>query len=346
MPFLLYGATGYTGALIAEQCAAQKLDVILAGRSEAPLRALAERLGLPHKVVGLDDASALDRALGDVDLVLHCAGPFARTSKPMVDACLRTRRHYLDITGEITVFETLQARRNEAKAAGVVVLPGVGFDVVPSDCIAAHAAGRMPNATALSLCIAAMGALSHGTASTVVENLHEGGAVRRGGRIVPEPVGARERTFPLRGKERACVSMPWGDVSTAFHSTKIPDITVYFAFPPRIVTGFKIARALRPVLQSKRVRGWLQALIPQGGPNADARARGSSVVIAEVTDGTRTLTSTLTGPEGYAFTVQTAMAAVARMRTAPPAAGTHTPSSAFGADFVLSIPNVTRTDDA
>ena len=177
--FLIYGATGYTGKLTARTAKDKGLKPILAGRNEAKLKAVAEPLGFQYRAFDLSERAKLDAALGEVDVVLHIAGPFSATSKPMADACLRTGTHYLDITGEIDVFEALAARDAEAKAAGVMLLPGVGFDVVPSDCLAAHLKRRLPDAVDLKIYIGGLNALSHGTAKSMVEVVAKGVRVRR-----------------------------------------------------------------------------------------------------------------------------------------------------------------------
>jgi short subunit dehydrogenase-like uncharacterized protein len=189
--FLIYGANGYTGGLIARLAVEHGLRPLLAGRDAAGVGALANELGLEHRVFPLDDTAALDAALAGVAAVLHCAGPFSRTSRPMADACLRTGRHYLDITGEIAVFESLAARAAEARAAGITLLPGVGFDVVPSDCLAAHLKRRLPSATRLALAIKGTERFSRGTARTMLENT--GGMVRRAGRLEPVPAAWKTR---------------------------------------------------------------------------------------------------------------------------------------------------------
>ncbi len=146
--FLLYGSYGYSGGLIAEQAAAQGLAPILAGRDAQRLKAQAQRLGLPYRCFPLSDAGALDAALGEVEAVLHCAGPFVHTFRQMAEACLRTQRHYVDISGEIPGFEALAGLDAQAREAGVMLLPGAGFDVVPSDCLALHMKNRLPTASA------------------------------------------------------------------------------------------------------------------------------------------------------------------------------------------------------
>lgn len=346
MSFLLYGATGYTGELVAEACVARGLRPTLAGRNAAPLAALASRLGLPHVVVALDDPTALDRALADAPLVLHCAGPFAETSRPMLDACLRTGRHYLDITGEIPVFEAAQAKGAEAKTRGVLLLPGVGFDVVPSDCLALHASRLLPGATSLELCVASFGSVSHGTAATAI-TLFRGESVERvGGRLVPVRFGKRRRAFDLGdGREQIGVGAPLADVFTASISTGVQDIRAYLVLGAKLRRALMLAPLFGPLLGVGPIARALRSSLPPGGPDEAARARGRTVVVAEVTDAAgRRAAARLNGPDAYTLTVECALLCVRRVLggAAPP--GFHTPASAFGADLVLEAPGVTRVD--
>ncbi len=191
--FLLYGANGYTGQLIAREAVVRGLRPILAGRNAEAVTTLASQLGLEQRIFTLEDTAATRAGLEGVTAVLHCAGPFAHTARPMVDACLEARVHYLDITGEISVFEMAAARDTEAMAAGVLLLPGAGFDVVPSDCLALHLHRRLPTATHLALGFHGIGRFSRGTATTIVENLHGGGVIRRGGVLTNVPSAWRTR---------------------------------------------------------------------------------------------------------------------------------------------------------
>lgn len=348
-PFLLYGATGYTGRLIAALAVARGLRPVLAGRSAAPLAALAGELGLSHRVAALDDAGALDAALADVPLVLHAAGPFVHTAAPMVAACLRTGTHYLDITGEIEVFEALAARDREARQAGITLLPGVGFDVVPTDCLAAHLRQRLPSAKHLRLAVYAGNAASHGTAQTSV--LHLGrGAVRRAGRIVAVPPGNARITVDFGdGKPRTCIAIPWGDVSTAFHSTGIPDITTYAAVATRVARLIRAGRWFGPVLRSPPVQAMLRRAISRRitGPTATQRAQGHSCAWGEVSDASgRRAQARWTGPEAYAFTADAALHAVNAVLAGKAPIGFQTPARAFGADFALAMAGTRREDVA
>jgi short subunit dehydrogenase-like uncharacterized protein len=344
---LVYGANGYTGELIARLAAARGLRPILAGRSGAVVGALARELRLEARVFGLDEPAALVRGLSDVGVVLHCAGPFARTSQPMADACLAARAHYLDITGEVAVFEALAERDAEAKAAGVMMLPGAGFDVVPSDCLAAHLKRRLPSATQLALAFLATGGFSRGTATTMVENLDKGGLVRRDGRLTRVPAGWKTRAIDFGRGPRPAITIPWGDVSTAFHSTGIPNIEVYMAAPLALRAGVKLARPLAPLLGTRFVQSFLKRRIQAGppGPSPAARARGRSFLWGEATDpGGGRVESRLATPEGYTLTALTAVAIAERALAGDAPPGFETPSRAYGADFILAIEGVTRSD--
>ena len=233
---------------------------ILAGRNGAAIGALADELALPQRVFDLADAGAVDAALADVTAVLHCAGPFARTAKPMADGSLRNGVDYLDITGEIQVFEALAARHDEASAAGVMLLPGAGFDVVPTDCLAAHLARRLPSATRLTLAFQGLGGISRGTATTMIEQMGQGsgGMVRRNEVLTPVPSAWKTREVDFGRGPRMTMTIPWGDVSTAFHSTGIPNIEVYMALHPRLIRAAKVSRYLGPLLAARPVQAFLK----------------------------------------------------------------------------------------
>ena len=344
---LCYGSNGYSGQLIVDRALTRGLRPVLAGRNADAIRRRAASLGLEHRVFPLDEPSAVDAGLAGIEVVIHCAGPFARTSRPMADACLRVGAHYLDITGEIAVFEALAARDAEAKGKGVMLLPGVGFDVVPSDCLAAHLARRLPAATRLALGFQASGGLSRGTATTMIESGGQGGMVRRGGALVPVPAAWKTRRIDFGAGPRLATTIPWGDVATAFYSTGIGDVEVYVAVP---------ASARRTMIASRYV-GWLLGTAPvralllravrrrPPGPDSAARARGVSRLWGEATDAEgRRVVSRLTGPEGYTLTALTAVAAVERVLNGGARPGFQTPSLAFGADFVMEIDGVTRED--
>lgn len=345
---LIYGSNGYTGRLIVAEALERGLRPMLCGRNADAVRGQAERLGLSWRVAALGDATAVDAALADARVVLHCAGPFARTWRAMSDACLRCRVHYLDITGEIAVFEGLAARDREARSAGIMLLPGAGFDVVPSDCLAAHLVRRLPHADRLALGFLAHGGMSRGTLTTMVENLGSPGAVRREGRIVPVPPAWRTRRIDFGdGGPRDATTIPWGDVSTAFHSTGVPNVEVYVSMRPALRRAAIASRYLGPLLRAPYVRAILREFVRTGaaGPSDQARERGVSLLWGEAvaSNGDR-VESRLRGPSGYDFTARTAVLLATKALNGSAPIGFQTPSRAYGADVVLEVPGVARTD--
>lgn len=344
--FLLYGANGYTGSLIAHYGVQRGLHPILAGRNSQQVGTLAASLGLEYKAFALEDTAAVDAALLDVAAVLHCAGPFSRTSKPMVEACLRTQTHYLDITGEVSVFEAIAALDAEAKSLGVMLLPGVGFDVVPSDCLAAHLKAQLPTATQLSLAFQA-GQMSRGTATTMVENQHRGGLVRRGGVLTPVQAAWKTRAIDFGEGEVLATTIPWGDVSTAFYSTGIPNIEVYMAVESKIYWAMVASRYLGWLLGLNIIQDFQKRLIQAGapGPTEAERAQGKSRFWGEVLDPTgNRRVSLLQCPEGYTLTALTALAIIEKVLAGQVSPGFQTPSKVYGADLILEIEGVMRSD--
>jgi short subunit dehydrogenase-like uncharacterized protein len=348
MTVLIYGSYGYTGRLIVDEAMRRGLRPILGGRDAAAVRAQADQLRLEHRAFPLTEPRAVDAALDSVSAVMHCAGPFSRTSAPMIDACIRRGAHYLDITGEIAVFEAAAARDADARTAGVMLLPGVGFDVVPSDCLAAHLARRLPSATRLALAFDARGGLSRGTARTMLESSSSGGMVRRSGALERVPAAWRTRRIDFGdGRPLDATTIPWGDVSTAFYSTGIGTIEVYSATPPMARRVMIASRHLGWLLRSAPVRGLLGALIRRAppGPSDEIRARTNSRLWGEVMDrrGRRAI-SRIIAPQSYALTALTAVAAVVKVLGGAATPGFRTPSLAFGPDFILEIPGVRRED--
>jgi short subunit dehydrogenase-like uncharacterized protein len=344
--FMIYGATGYTGKLTARTAKEKGLSPILAGRSEAKVKAVAEPLGFQYRAFDLSERAKLDAALSEVDAVLHIAGPFSATSKPMADACLRTGTHYLDITGEIDVFEALAARGDEAKAKGVMLLPGVGFDVVPSDCLASHMKRRLPDATDLKLYIGALGGVSRGTAKTMVEGIDKGTRVRRDGKFVTMS-RANSDTVDFGAGPKRTYGMSWGDVSTAYHSTGIPNIEVHFEALPQIEQAQRMPNFVKAIMGWPFVQGLLKAQIDRmpEGPSAEERERGRGVLIGVATNakGER-VRSRLTTGEGYSLTALTGLEIARRVVSGEFKPGFQTPSLMFGPDFILQFPNVRREE--
>ena len=343
---LIYGATGYTGKLIARTARSAGLQLILAGRRAQKVKAVAEPLGLAWRSFDLAEATRLNDGLKDVAVVLNAAGPFSATARPMADACLRNRVHYLDITGEVDVFEALAARDAEAKAAGVTLLPGVGFDVAPSDCLAAHLKRRLPDATDLKIYIGGAASLSRGTMKTAIEGIAAGTRVRRGGRLVTlDQAGAGSCDFGQGAK--LTIQITWGDVSTAFHSTGIPNIEVQFEATPAVKALVRLPGFVKSFLGLGFMQRFLKARVDRQpeGPSDEARrsARVSLVGVARNERG-ESVRSRLTTPDGYALTAMTSVDVARRVASGEFKGGFQTPSLAYGADYILGFDGVNRQD--
>jgi short subunit dehydrogenase-like uncharacterized protein len=344
--FMIYGATGYTGALVARTAAALGMKPLLAGRNEAKLQQVATPLGLAYRAFELSDSGALDAALSGVAAVLHIAGPFSHTSRPMLEGCLRTGRHYLDITGEIEVFEACAGSESQARQARIMVMPGVGFDVVPSDCLAAHMKRRLPDATRLTLAIGGLGQMSHGTAKTAIESIGVPARGRRGGRIVPLERKLR-REIDFGDGPVPALAVGWGDVSTAHYTTGIPDITVFFQSMPQLEQISGLGGFARWMLSRSLVQNWLKRRVEKlpPGPTDAERAAGHAILVGEAVNAAgASVVSRLRTPEGYSLTALTSLEIVRRVLAGEVKPGFQTPAGLFGADFITGIAGCSRED--
>ncbi len=340
-PWMIYGANGYTGSLIAREAVKRGLSPLLAGRNRHAVQALAGELGLESRVFALDDSAQVARELGGLALVLHCAGPFSATAEVMMRACIQARAHYLDITGEIAVLELAQTLGAQAAAAGVVLCPGVGFDVIPTDCVAAALKAALPDATHLALGFDSGSGMSAGTAKTTVEGLVQGGKVRRDGRIVDVPLACKVRRIDFGDGLKASMTIPWGDVATAFHTTGIPNIEVYMPGSPALIAAARCAYLIRPLLRLSCVQRWIKARIDRAvsGPSDKSREQMPTYVWGEAINSRgETRVARIRTANVYSLTVTGSLAAVQHLLGNAPAGGACTPSRLMGQDLVTRLP--------
>jgi short subunit dehydrogenase-like uncharacterized protein len=344
--WMLYGANGYTGRLVLDEALRRGLRPILAGRSAPAVEALAREHGLPARSFDLAHPATVRAGLNGVALVLHCAGPFSATAAPMLEACLAVGAHYVDITGEIDVFAHCHAQDARARERGIAVVPGAGFDVVPTDSLAALLARELPGARELVLAFDAGGGPSPGTARTAVEGLGRKGRVRRGGELAEVPLAWKDRTFERDGAPRTAMTIPWGDVYTAFVTTGVPDIEVYMAVPPSTVTRLRRWRWLAPAMAWPFVRRKVAArAAARPGPDAARRESTAAHVWGEIRDATgRERRLELATPNGYALTAWTAVGIAQRLLDGPAPPGYATPAQLMGADWILGMPGVRLID--
>ena len=343
---LLYGATGYTGRLIIEEALQKGLPIIIAGRNQQTVSTLASQYNLPYRVAELSNPGQLDAILQEITVVLHAAGPFAITAEPMIDACMRNKVHYLDITGEISVFEYAHSLNRQAMNAGIMLLPGCGFDVVPTDSMASWLHELLPDATHFELAFVSIGGgVSHGTASSMVNKLGEGGAIRKDGVIIHHPLGKFGKWVDIEGKKFFVMSIPWGDVSTAFYTTGIPNIIIYTGMPPKVYRLLKFQKLFNWMLRTRFVRQLLQGKIDKRAPGPDAakRAVSSSLVIAEVRNIQGAIRKGfLKAPGGYTMTAHTSVLIAGKVLNDHFKPGFQTPAGCYGNKMVLEIEGVHR----
>jgi short subunit dehydrogenase-like uncharacterized protein len=337
-PLLVYGAYGYTGALVARQAVERGLTPVLAGRDSERLVRLARDLRCEWRAFPVSDPEALRRGIRGAGAVVHCAGPFVHTARAMAEACIDERIHYLDLSGEIPAFEAILGLGQAARSAGVMLLPGAGFDVVPSDCLAVHLARRLPGARTLVLAIGGVDRPSRGTARTMLEHA----ATAR-----PAAGAPATRGFDLGFGPVTAVAAPWADTFTAPRSTGIPDVQTYLVSGPAFRLLLRAGPYLAPLLASPRVRDAVASLLARGeaGPSPARRAARRSVVLGEATDATgRRAAALQRHPDGYTLTALAAVEIAARALRGDAPPGWQTPATAYGPDLVLALPGVSRED--
>jgi short subunit dehydrogenase-like uncharacterized protein len=296
-------------------------------------------------VFGLKDPSAVAASLAGCRVVIHCAGPFSATAAPMMAGCIAVGAHYTDITGEIDVFELGFHQDAAARRAGIVVCPGVGFDVVPTDCVALTLRQAMPDATRLALGFDSKSGLSRGTASTSIEGLGHGSRVREDGVIRRIPLGSRSRTIDFGAGDKLATAIPWGDVSTAFRTTGIRDVEVYVPVSPGALTNLRRLGRFGWLLRRRPVLAFMKWRIRKGapGPTASEREMTPVHVWGEARDAAgRTMTARVRVPNGYTVTTDAAVAIARRLLESAAAPGFTTPARLMGADFVTRLPGATQ----
>lgn len=336
---LIYGATGYMGRLVARHLAGEGYSLLLGGRSRQT-QAVAEQWGVEARIFGLAGPDSPDEQLADVRLVVNLAGPFARTGPPLAAACLRTHTHYVDIAGEVPEFEQLYRRRAEALEAGVMVMPGVGFGVVPTDLTAWHLKQQLPEATHLTLAYATEGGVSQGTLRTVLKDLCRAGVRRVEHELVPAKPAAETFTFAAGGQTFRAVTNPWrADIVTAYLTTGIPNIDTYAVFPAPLPFMMRRGSLFDGLLRSRLVDR-LIARLPAGPSEAQLQAGRTYVYGRAVDQAGHTAEATLVGPEAYRFTAYSTAAVVRQVVDGRAPAGFQTPGLAYGPSLLDGVPDV------
>jgi short subunit dehydrogenase-like uncharacterized protein len=337
---LIYGAYGYTSRLIVDECLRHGLSITLSGRSEAPLKKLAEEKNLPFVAIDLADADKLKNELKKSAIVIHCAGPFSHTAKQMVEACISSGTHYLDITGEYQVFDLVQSYDKQAQEKNIMLLPGAGFDVVPSDCLAQHLKNKLPDATELQLSFTSMrGGLSRGTAKTMAENAGQKTTIRRNGKYEFVGLGKLTRIIDYGPVTQPSLAISWGDISSAYFSTGIPNITVYLGSNPSQIRKMRLLNSFRFLLRTGWMKKFLKKQIDKRPPGPSERSlkEGKTYLWGLATQGGNSVEARLETPNGYALTAQSAAHIARKIIQGQFKPGYQTPSTAYGAGLISEL---------
>lgn len=342
--WMIYGANGYTGELIARKAVQNGMNPVLAGRNLKKIKSLANELALEARIFSLEDSTSVKTNLAGIDAVIHCAGPFSVTSEQMIEGCLSSGTHYLDITGEVGVFEHThspdQAKR--AEKAGVVLCSGVGFDVIPTDCTALKLKELMPDATHLSLGFKSDSGISPGTLKTMIQGLSTGSLERRDGRLTPFPLGSKHRKIDFGNGAQTAMAIPWGDVSTAFYTTGIPNIDTWIPMSAFNIRGARLMQLLGPLLGNSSIQRLLKKLVDKkiSGPDELARGRTPAYIWGEArNEKGDILTARIQTANVYSLTADGALAVASRILDQHTiAGGSWTPAGLFGAGLIETLP--------
>ena len=339
--WMIYGATGFTGTLIAEEAVRHGLSPVLAGRNAEKLRNLAERLGLRWVSFSLDDESALREAAESVDLMLHAAGRFAETSTRMMDACLAAKSHYLDISNEISVLQAAKSRHHLAEQNGVSIIPGVGFGTVASSCLARHVCEQISEPILLEIVISPyVSQRSVGAIKSTLETIALGGYVRRNGVLVGTPFGFGAKRIRAHDMAGNVLPVPSGDLEAAYLATGIANITVFMTMPFSPILARRILPLAQKLLSWSSLRelifSWLDRRPTSSLMKPVDTNRRSWLWARAVDCHGNAVEARLEAGEGYMFTASASVLAV-KWVLERQSAGAHFPATVFGAEFVLQI---------
>lgn len=331
MDVILYGANGFTGKLVAQSLKAQGIETLLSGRNKTALEALSSELNLPFATCDLNHLDDLFTRNKDVKILINAAGPFIYTAEVVARACIRHKVHYVDITGEIPVFELLEKLNSAATKAGIMILPGAGFDVVPTDCLANHLKKLLPEAHTLEIAFGGLGGgVSRGTALTAITHMQSGTWVRENGELKRIKWGSRTKSFHFNGKLRTCEPIPWGDLQTAWQSTGIPNISVYIPFSSKNV---KFLNAFGSLLTKKWVKKWIKSYIAKKiiGPTEEQQKSGMvHITGTALAHNNLQVRHSFSTREGYTFTAQSATKVAQLILDGHYKIGYQTPGMAYG----------------
>ncbi len=335
---LVYGANGYSAGLIIEELLKRNIKPVLAGRNEKAVKQVSQRLNLPYKIFDLSEIESVVQNIKEFHTVLNCAGPFKYTAKQLIEACLEAEANYLDITGEIPVLQTAFENDDAAKKSGIVILPSVGFDIIPTDCLAKRLSEKMPDAKHLMLgLLNKKGKISRGTWLTTIEFLGATGRIRREGKLIESQIGEYKISVKRNDFDFSGISIPWGDVFSSFCSTGIPNVEVYLGVPKFLYNAVWLVPVIQRIISLKILKNVISGFIKNNftGPNKNQRDSTVTYIWGRVkNEKGETYDEAYKVMEGYNLTAVGAAESVIRVLHGEVGPGTKTPSLAFGSNFM------------
>ena len=345
---LIYGAYGFTGAGISKLAAEYGITPVLAGRNGAKLKPLAESLGYDYIVISLENNhNNLVTVLKHFEIVLHIAGPYTFTAKPMLDAVVEAGTHYLDLTGENHVIQAELDRDQEFRNANIMVMPAVGYDVVPTDCLNVYVAEKIHSPTNLTVVLngnytAAEGAeASRGTMKSGLEMLGRPLLMRENGSMV-EVSALKVIQRKENGQSQTLVQIPWADMMTSYISTGIPNIEVF-----QVQRG-EFPEYLLRIAQTdfgRRALSWLiEKYLPEGPPPGAQQTRQTRIVSTVTNDAGDSASAAMITPEAYLLTFHSTLIVAKRVIEGHWEPGFQTVGKVYGPELALEVPGVSRTD--
>lgn len=326
---LVYGAAGYMGQLFLKQARHANFDLVLGSRSKIDTN-------YPLRLFSLENHASIVENIKDVKLVINLAGPFKNTNKPLVEACIAKGTHYIDIAGEVAELETVFTYNEKAKEANVMLMPGAGFGVVPTDIAANMTKEKLPDATYLKIAYVTDGGASRGTLKTLLGDINKAGVILENGVYKKAMPASKSIELRTNNKEYRLVYNPWrADLFTAKISTGILNIETYANFPNLIE---KMMRGKLLWLRDFLLKRLINSL--PTGPSEKQIKKGSTICYAEAGNSSgEKAKATVLGPEAYLFTAETLVRITQKIIDNHTSPGFQTPNI-YGVELITSIPKV------
>ena len=343
---LIYGAYGFVGKEISRLAKEKGLNPVLAGRNKKKIQDLASALKLDYLVFSLSEVDKVEKHISDFDIIMNCAGPYIETFKPIVKVCIKNNTHYLDLSGEIPVYEAIyNMARDSSMQSRAMLISGIGFDVAPTDCLALHLKENFESGSKLTIAFKSDGpaGLPPGTIKTMVSLIPYGNWIRKEGSMIRPNKGIETKLIQFTSEPVKSLRITWGDLFTAYHSTGIPNIEVYASFPKMTIMQLKFIDAFRSILSRPRILNFLSRTL-KGGSTEEQRKKTKMYIYAELSNaqGERVICR-MNGPEGgFVWTSRLAVEALLLINSGVYKSGYQTPASAFGSDFGVKIEGVSR----